>query len=257
MTTTNTTRVSLRDISEAAFRGLTAHGASHGEARMASRMVLQAELMGGGGLAALRDDLAGQPWNRTPVEVSAAPLGTADGAGKFVLRSPDGNRLLREAPLAVELVASGGDAHAVGVPTDVAGTALLDAVSLEIAEASGTGVAVIICPSPQPGAETAPGGSSEGSVPETGQLRWARPDGSMGVGTIKSLPIAWQHLLDGPGVLALRDTEALGDVELSWISAEDRAGIRAQAASGGVPVDTDLWQTVYGAARRYLVPERP
>lgn len=36
-TSAGTTKVSLRDLSEAAFRALTAHGASHGEARAAAR----------------------------------------------------------------------------------------------------------------------------------------------------------------------------------------------------------------------------
>lgn len=250
------TRVSLRDISEAAYRGLTAHGASHGEARTAARMVLQAELIGGGGIAALLDDLVNKPWSGAAVEVSGPAVGTADQTGQLVLRSPEGNRLLREAPLAVELVTSGGDARVVAVPTAVAGSALLDAVTLEIARASGVGVGVVICPSWQSRSEDASGGSNHASAQQPSQLRWARPDGSMGVGTLDQLPATWQQLLDGPGVLALKDIEQVSDVELNWISAEDRAQIRAQAAVDGLMVEADLWPRVYEAARRYLVPER-
>ncbi|MDO5712356.1 MAG: hypothetical protein Q4P32_11530, partial [Micrococcales bacterium] len=249
-------RVSLRDISEAAFRGLTVHGASHGEARAASRRVLQAELVGGGGLAALLNDLASQPWKRAPVEVLGAPVGTTGETGHLVLRSPEGNRLLREAPLAVELVASGGDARVVAVPTAVAGSALLDALTLEIARASGVGVGVVICPSSQLRSEVGWGGSGDAPAQQPGQLRWARPDGSMGVGNLDRLPATWQQLIDGPGVFALRDIEQFDDVELSWISAQDRTRTRTQAAAGGVIVDADLWRSVYAAARRYLVPER-
>ncbi len=251
LTMQSTTRVSLRDISEAAFRGLTVHGASHGEARAASRMVLQAEVMGGGGLAVLLDDLASQPWSGAPVEVS----GTTGETGHLLLHSPEGNRLLREAPLAVELVASGDDASVVAVRTAVAGSALLDAMTLEIARARDVGVGVVICPSCQPRSEAA-SGVGGGSAQQPNQLRWARPDGSLGIGTLNQLPATWQQLIDGPGVLALKDIEQLGDVELSWISAEYRARTRAHAAADGLTVDADLWRDVYEAARRYLVPER-
>lgn len=143
-TSAGTTKVSLRDLSEAAFRALTAHGASHGEARAAARWCFRPSCTVGGGLVALRDDLAAQPWSRTPVEIVETADGPNRQPGAVELRSPAGNRLLREAPLAVELVTSGGDERVVRVPCAVVGTALLDAVLLEAARVSGTVVAVVI-----------------------------------------------------------------------------------------------------------------
>ena len=259
-TTTPTSRASLRDVNEAAFRCLIAHGASHGEAKAAAQMVLQAELVGGGGLRALLDDLNASPWSRGQIEISATP-GDAEGdRGHLVLRSPEGNRMLRVAPLAVELVAS-GDARLVGVPTSVTDpdpldAALLDAVTLELARVCGVGIAVVTCPSTGSPPDAADGGAGEGSSPQSGRVRWARPDGSMGVGILDSLPSPWQRVLTGPGVLALRDVGPLRDVALRWISAEDRVRRRAAAGAAGLLVDADLWRSVQEASRRYLVPDR-
>lgn len=256
MTTTDTTRVSLRDIREAAFRALSAHGASHGEARTASRMVLQAELTHGGGLAALLDDLRREPWSRTPVEVAPVPGDGAVGPGILVLGSAAVNRLLREAPLAIELVAGDRDARAVGVPCAVAdGSALLDSLSIEIARGSGADVAVIICAPVQSSPTPTSDGAGRNAGRASGQLRLARPDGSVGIGALGHLPPVFEQAMGCPGVMALRDIEHLGDVDLSWISADDRAHARAQAAANGVTVDTGIWGDVYAACRRYLVPD--
>ncbi|MDN5767944.1 MAG: hypothetical protein L0H96_10110 [Humibacillus sp.] len=254
MTTTGTTsasstRVSLRDLSEAAFRALTAHGASHGEARAAARMVLQAELHGGGGLAALRDDLAAQPWSRTPVEIVETADGPNHQPGAVELRSPGGNRLLREAPLAVELVASGGEERVVTAHCAVAGTALLDAVLLEAARVSGNAVALVI------GSATGSDGTGRGATQPSAQVRLARPDGSLGFGILSQLPTAWPPAAEGEGVVALRELEQLGGLDLSWTSANDLTQARAEAAAVGVTVDATAWNTVYTASRRYLVPD--
>lgn len=248
-TTMETTRVSLRDIFEAAFRGLTAHGASHGEARTAAQMVLAAELFGGSGLAALQADLQSPSWSRTPVEVCPTPA--FDDPGYAVLRSPVGNRLLREAPLAVELVASDGDVRVVAVPTVVAGPILLDTVALEAARVSGAGVVVVVCSSGRPRDETA-----REDPQQSGHVRSARPDGSLGVAILDPMPDSWQQMVLGSGVLAMRETELLDDIEMGWTSAIGRAEVRAEAAAGGVVVDAELWRSVYQASRRYLVPGR-
>lgn len=236
----STTRISLRDLYEAAYRALMAHGASNGEARTAARMVQQAELTGGGGLDALREDLAASPWSRTPVEVLAAADGANAQPGAVELRSPEGNRLLREAPLAVELVASGQDEGVVKVNCAVAGSALLDAVLLESAQASGAPVAVVI-------------GST--TVQPSHQLRAARPDGSLGIGTLTHPPTGWTPQAEDAGVVALRDVEQFGEQDLRWSSADDLAQVRADAAAAGMTVDATVWQDVYAASRRYLVPD--
>ena len=242
-TTATTTRVSLRDISEVAYRCLRTHGATHGEARAAAEMVLQAELAGGGGLTALLGDLGAPSWVHEPLELSAVSDRAEGRRASVVLGSPD-NRVLRVAPLAVELVAS-GDARVVAVPLEAVGPSqhgadpvdltLLDAVTLELARVCGVGIAVVACPS--------------------ARVRWARPDGSIGAGTLKSLSTSWQQMLTTPGLLALRDVAALREVDLTWVSADDRALARAVAGSTGVTVDASLWQRVKEASRGFLVPE--
>lgn len=256
MTTNDMTRVSLRDISEAAFRSLTAHGASHGEARASSRMVLQAELNDGGGLAALLDDLGREPWSRTPVEVTPMHGDAAGESGIVVLGSSASNRLLREGPLGVELVVGDPVVRAVAVPCVVAGsTALLDSVTLEIARGSGADVAVVICQPAAPNLAATSDGADRNTARGAGQLRLARSDGSVGIGILAHLPPAFEQAIGRAGVLAVRDSEQLGEVDLSWIRADDRAHVRAQAAATGVRVDTGIWRDVYAASRRYLVPE--
>ncbi|MDN5803500.1 MAG: hypothetical protein L0H26_02775 [Microlunatus sp.] len=230
-------RASLRDVREAAFRALSAHGASRGEARAAAEMVLDAEVVHGVGLAALVDDLEREPWNRTPVEI-APVTGPGDGGepaatGRFVLGSASLNRLLREGPLAVELLAGDSDVRAVGVPCAVAAPSLLDELTLEIARISGTDVTVVIGGSPS-------------------QLRVATPDGDVGVSTAQ-LPSALRELLVVPGMLAVRDVERV-DLALSWVTSRDRVRARAAAAERGMTVEADLWRRVYDASRRYLVP---
>lgn len=249
-TTTSTSRVSLRDLNEAAFRALMAHGASHGEARAAARMVLQAELTGGGGLAALREDLAAQPWSRTPVEIVDVPDRVNAQGGGVELRSPGGNRLFREAPLAVELVASGGDERSVKVHCAVAGPSLLDAVLLEAARVSEAAVAVVI------GSATELADTSRGVTQPSAQVRWARPDGSLGVGTVSHRPSGQvSPTMEGEGIVALSDVEGLGELDLRWTSADELAQARANAAAVGLTVDTPAWDSVYAASRRYLVPD--
>lgn len=254
-TSTSTTRVSLRDLSEAAFRALLAHGASHGEARVAARMVLQAELGGGGGLAALLDDLAAQPWSPTPVEIVHAADGSDTPSGSVELHCKVGNRLLREASLAVELVTSGGDEDVVGVHCSVVGTALLDAVLLEAARVSEAAVAVVIWTRTEPGSANEPDAVTRSAVRLSGLLRLARPDGSLGVGTGSRLPTPWPTVVEGEGVVALRDVERFSGLNLRWTSADDLALRRAEAAAVGVIVDATAWHTVYAASRRYLVPD--
>ena len=227
-----TTRISLRDLSEATFRALMAHGASNGEARVAARMVLQAQFTGGDGVGALLADLAGPAWGRSPVSLSC-------DAGVVSLGSPGENRLLREVPLAVELVAS-GDEDMVQVACDVVAPALVDAVLLEAARVSGAPIAAVVT-------RSADGGGHE--------LRMARPDGSLGVAILANLPSSLNSSAGCPGVVALRDIDALGEVALDWRGAEHRAEARAEAAKFGLSVEAPAWHNAYAAARQYLVPD--
>lgn len=251
---TATTRISLRDAREAATRALIAHGASHGEAGTAAAMVLDAELVDGVGLATLVDDLAREPWSRTPVEVTSMPGprngGAADHPAHLVLGSPTVNRLLREAPLAVELIVGEGDLRAVGVPCAVSASSLLDAVTREVARNSGQTVTVLLCTATEPGS-----GDPGRDIPkQRGQLRLATPDGDLGISPLIPVHPLWEELVGGSGVLALRDVDWSDDLEWHWVSAEGRAQARARVAEQGLSVETSVWRQVYDASRRYLVP---
>ncbi len=250
--TASTTRVSLRDLSEATFRALTAHGASHGEARAGARMVLHAEFVGGAGLAALGAELASQPWALAPVEIVAAAHDSDATTTVVALHTDGGNRLLREGHLAIELVTSGGPESIVSVPCVVTGASVLDAVLLEAACVTGTAVAIAIWPLSQlASADETTGSGPDGLV----QLRVALPDGSLGVGVATRLPEGWIPPERGSGIAALRDVDRLGDIDLAWTSAENFAQARAMAAAVGITVDTSAWNEIYTASRRYLVPD--
>lgn len=88
-----------------------------------------------------------------------------------------------------------------------------------------------------------------------GQLRLARPDGSLGIGAAGRPAEGWRLSSAGDGVVARRDVEQVDEVDLSWTSADDLALARARAAAAGVAVDAAAWNTVYTASRRYLVPD--
>lgn len=231
-TSAGVTRVSLRDLSESSFRALMAHGASYGEARVAARMVLQTQFTGGDGLGGLLEDLAGPAWSRTPVLISV-------GSGVVELGSPEDNRLLREAPLGVEFVAS-GDEDVVQVRCEVADPRLVDAVLLESTRVTGATIAAVVM--------SGAGGSDR-------EVRVARPDGRLEVATLTELPSAWVSWVQTPGIVALRDVDVLGELDLSSNSAQDRAQARADAAKSGIGVDAAAWREVYAASRLYLVPD--
>ncbi len=109
--------------------------------------------------------------------------------------------------------------------------------------------------SPQRGAANASAAHDRSAAQPSGQVRCARPDGGLGVGTVSHLTQAWLPAVEGGGVVALRDVERLGGLDLRWTSADDLALARASAAAVGVTVDATAWHAVYTASRRYLVPD--
>lgn len=247
-----TTVVSLREINEATLRALKTHGASHGEASTAARMVLEAEILDGSGLTAVLDDLPRAPWQAAPVEMTTP--GAAPGARAVVLGSSTTNRILREGPLVVDLAA--GDPHldVVAAPGEVTAKALLDPLLLEIARVGNHEIAVVLCTrEPATGGASSPGHPAGPAM--AAHVRWARPDGSMGVATIDAVPALCRQLLAEPGVLALRDVDLLGGLVPTWILPAERSGLRERAAGRGVTVDAATWWAVRTAARRYLVPD--
>ena len=252
-------RVSLRDVREATTRALVAHGASHGEAQTAAAMVLEAELADGSGLAALIEDLTREPWSRTPITTTTTTTTTtvppppgreADRTTSLVLGSATVNRLLREAPLAVELIAGDPDLGVVAVPCSVASASLLDAVMIEVAVTSGVEVAVLVCAAPGPVATR----STQDGTPSWGELRVAGPDGSVRISSLSAWPSAWRDVLDGPGIVAVRALDRPDELTGREVTAEDRVRVRVRAAEQGLSVQTEIWRQVYDASRRYLVP---
>ncbi len=251
------TRVSLRDVREATTRALIAHGASHGEAQTAAAMVLEAELADGSGLAALIEDLTREPWSRTPItttttttRVASPPGREADRTTSLVLGSATVNRLLREAPLAVELIAGDPDPGVVAVPCSVASASLLDAVMIEVAVISGVDVVVLVCAAPGPVATR----STHDGTPSWGELRVAGPDGSVRISSLSAWPSAWRDVFDGPGIVAVRALDRPDELTGREVTAEDRVRVRVRAAEQGLSVQTEIWRQVYDASRRYLVP---
>lgn len=250
--TSSTTRISIRDLSEATFRALTAHGASSGEARAGARMILHAEFVGGAGLAALGAELRSQPWSPNPVEVVVSGDATDASSTVVALRTDGGNRLLREGHLAIELVTSGGSENIAVVECVVTGASVLDAVLLEAARVTGTAVAIVVWGNSEPGSvDEAAGYSSAG----LSRLRVAHPDGSLGEGAAPRLPGVWVPPQQGTGMAALRDIAQLGEIDLGWTTAADFAQARATAAAIGITVDTSAWREIYAASRQYLVPD--
>lgn len=243
-----TTVVSLREINEVTFRALKTHGASHGEASTAARLVQADEIIEGRGLTAVLDDVTREPWQPTAVEISA-PIDVS-GARAVVLGSASDNRVLREGPLAVELVAGDPQLDVVGAPGAVAGSALLDPVLLEIAREDCREIAAVLCTTEQPTA-----GAVTAATGLTAHVRWAHPDGSTGIATLDTVPTLCHRVLGGPGVLALRDIGLLDGFVPGWIHPAGRAVMRARAAADGITVDAASWWALRTAARRYLVPD--
>lgn len=244
-----TTVVSLREINDATLRALKTHGASHGEAATAARMVVEAEIIEGSGLNAVLDDLAREPWSSSPVQIT--PLSEVPEAHTVVFGSASSNRLLREGPLTAGLVAGDSEVDVVGARGAVVGLALLDPVLLEIARTDGSAIAVVVCTTAWSASGIAPAGATGLSA----HVRLAQPDGELLIAVLDDVPALCLRVLDGPGVLALRDLTLLGDRVPNWIPAADRADLRARAAADGLAVDTEVWQAVRVVAHRYLVPD--
>lgn len=235
-------RVSLREIRECTFRALSAHGASHGEASTAARMVVDAELQGHCGIRLVLSDLQRDPWPRGGVRLSDSHHGSG---GSVVLGDHTSNRLLRHLPLAAHLAAA-EPRRDVHVPGDMAGVACLDTVLLEAAEATQRPVGLVhISPRDHTVSRVAlPDGSLGSGIAETlieyagDDLRDAAEKGTAGRGS-------WLFVPSGNSVRA-----APG---LTWVSAHERADARAAAALEGRWITTTAWWALYHASHRYLV----
>jgi len=243
-------RVSLREIRECTFRALSAHGASHGEAATAARMVVDAELQGHRGIYEVLRDLDRDPWAKEAVRITdggsepRAGSGT-ESKGPVVLGDQDGNRLLRHLPLAAHLAAA-EPGRGVYVPGEITEIGCVDAVLIEVAAAVERPIGLV----------------QVGRGDQTA-LRLALADGSLGSGAVQVLA-EWggddlnaltRHDpgADGVWLLAGTDADAKTEQGLTWVSARDRADARAAAASEGRLITGDAWWALYAASRRYLV----
>lgn len=231
-----TVRVSLRDISESAYRAFRAHGATHGEASITAQMVLQAEISGGRGIEAIVEDRAAPPWSQQPLDLSDV----SSGAGTHLVLQSGLGGWIRVAPFAVELLAS-ADARITAIPlvaarqgTTVVDLTLLDALTQELSRVCGVGFAAV-------------------SVP-AGLVRWARPDGSMGIGAVEETPASWHEGLLAGGVVVMRDASHLRTADLRWVGPGERRQARAALGRAGVQVDSVLWYRARAAARGFSSP---
>lgn len=234
---TERVRVSLREIRENTFRALSAHGASHGEASTAARMVVDAELQGQWGIRYVLIDLARDSWPVGGVSIRETSV------GPVVLGDAADNRLLRHLPLAAHLAAA-EPKRFVFVPGEMTGVACLDTVLLEAAEATQRAVALV--------------DTSQRPDPV---CRVALPNGSLGTGAHPELGERVRqeaHVLDDDertngGVWLFALGEAPKAPDFTWVSAAQRTAGRADVASEGRLITATPWWELYGAARRYLV----
>ncbi len=248
--TTPTLRVSLREIRECAFRALSAHGASHGEAWTAARLVLHASVLDVSALGVLEADLAQPAWSRTP---PIAVPGRDDR--DLCLGTYATNRVLREGPLAIDSVCGEDGLNSVAAPCGVAAPSIMDMFLLEIAWARGREVSAVVRAGHTTEASTASSGSSS---PQT-LLRVARPDGALGVARLESAERRFPELgglgENQEGVLGLGHDPRADELELSWVGPQEHAAARASIAAHGLEVPQKLWAGVYAASRKYLVPD--
>lgn len=226
-------RVSLREIREATFRALSAARASSGEAAIAARMVLDAELNSKAGIEAALRDLESGAWVREGIHISKSDSPVAD-----TLRlSAGSSRLLQHAPLAVDLAAAEVDLGGVFVPIAVAGIPCLDALLSGVAESRGSSVGVLVC---QPGQSPA--------------VRVATADGSLGSGQLVGESENQRVDDHEEGLLfAAPAPQSWRDSVRTWINAEERADRRSAAARDGCLINAEQWSSIYAASRRYLV----
>ena len=239
--TDHAVRVSLREIRECTYRALSAHGASHGEAWTAARLVLEACVLDVAALGAVVADLAQPAWGRTPQTAEAAASENDLRLGRY--RS---NRVLREGPLAIDMVCGEAELNSVAAPCAVAAPSIVDMLLLELAAVRGVEVSALV--------------ASQGTGDTTQTfLRVACPDGSLGVASLESTASRFPELSgldeDDQGVVGLGHDPRAGDLELSWLSGAERTSARANIAAHGLAVPHDLWAAIYGASRRYLVPD--
>ncbi|HKJ11080.1 MAG TPA: hypothetical protein VJ976_01680 [Ornithinimicrobium sp.] len=232
------TRVSLREIREVTFRALSARGASHGEAWVAARMVLDAQIQGEDGISLAVQDVRAPRWRREEVPATEPP-----GRGDPVVLHAQAGTMLRYGPLALDLAMAEAGLHGVFVPGVTGGETCLESLLCEAASAHATTVV----------ARRAHGG-------RWGPVHLARPDGCLARGDVAdsaaAVTDAGVAAADGDGLLVTSPCPSpwLAEGEGAWVTPQQRAERRREVAQHGALVPAEAWRSLYDASRRYLVP---
>ncbi len=234
-----TTRVTIREIREYAYRALIVSGASPGEAATAAGQVVHAELHADEGVAGLVSDLARGPWPRSGLtctrRTGPSPVLEVDGGARS-------GELRVGAPL-VDLAAGEPGSAIVVTTADVPLTSLLDEILLAAAEATGTTVTAI---------RRSPRGRCG--------VRHATQEGDLAHGLADLAHVSGlghvEELFDAEGLLVVTGAAVEPALtRLRWSSPGQRAERRREAALRGVEVDEAVWRELARHAHRFLVPE--
>jgi hypothetical protein len=234
---TDQTRVSLREIHECAYRALVAVGASFGEAATAADQVLFAELNFGEGVHGLLEDLALGTWPRGGMRCDRLR-----GQHRTIIRldAPDRPGPLRQGITAVELAAA-EPGPVVVTSRNLGGVSvLLDEPLIRAATMTGRDIALV----------------QVGEAGGPNNARLARPNGDIGHGVWRpanSTDLSKNH---DPQPITAVLCPSQGELQADqWLTSEQRQARRAEAALRGLLVSADEWRQIYGASRRFLVPE--
>ncbi|MFE2376838.1 hypothetical protein [Streptomyces sp. NPDC059398] len=235
-------RVAVREIREAAFRALVAAGASSGEAATAAELVVLGEVLDGTGVRALAEELDRVPRGRHPVACSGDTL--------LVLHDPAGRGPLLLGPPAADLAA----ARSRPVLLPGAWTPSVEWILVSAAaRTSAPLLATRVRADGSPGAcvLATPDGTlyrSASSAVFDGQPAGRAADapglpgtGRVGAGTLLT---PWNRPGQSPDLPPAR-TPAQHHERFTT------------ALTHGLRVAPGPWETIHGAARRYLVPEHP
>lgn len=233
-------RVAVREIREAAFRAVVAAGASSGEAATTADLVVLGEVLDGAGVLALAGELDRVPRGRQPVSCSGGShLARHD---PVVLHDPACRGPLLLGPSAADLAAAGPR------PVLLPGVWTPSVEWILVSAAARTGTPLLAT-------RIRADGSPGSCVLATADSTVYRAPGPGAFGT--------RHTADAPirpadGILLSRWNGDTGTPDLPPARTPAHHHERfATAMTHGLRVDPGPWATVHGAARRYLVPERP
>ncbi|NDZ77874.1 hypothetical protein G3I19_04910 [Streptomyces sp. SID10853] len=239
-------RVAVREIREAAFRAVVAAGASSGEAATAADLVVLGEVLDGTGVRALADELDRVPQGRQPVSCSGDTL--------VVLHDPAGRGPLLLGPPAADLAAAGRRPVLLpGAWTSPVEWILVSAVARTRTPLLATRIR----------ADGSPGACALATADSTlhradHPRAFDEPHDGQAADTVEPR----MAVPPGEGILLsrwngdARTPDLLAGLPPARTPARQHERFAA-ALTHGLRVAPEPWATVYGASRRYLVPEHP